>query len=89
MSDVINELIVQTHASGEVTSVVVTHDMRTVRKVADRVIMLYPLTQTDPDGSQVVFEGSANDAFASTDSRVAQFIRGEAGDRVREMTAVG
>ena len=42
MSDVINELIVETRQHHPVTSVVVTHDMRTVQKVSDRTIMLYP-----------------------------------------------
>ena len=37
MSDVINELIMSTRRTHLVTSIVVTHDMRTARKVADRV----------------------------------------------------
>ena len=45
MSDVINELILQTRRPKTVTSIVVTHDMRTVHKVADRVVMLYPLAR--------------------------------------------
>ena len=36
MSDVINELILQTRRQHPVTSIVVTHDMKTVQKVADR-----------------------------------------------------
>ena len=42
MSDVINELILHTRRLYPVTSVVVTHDMHTARKVADRVMMFYP-----------------------------------------------
>jgi phospholipid/cholesterol/gamma-HCH transport system ATP-binding protein len=53
MSDVINELILQTQQSKKTTGVVVTHDMKTVSKVADRV--------------------------------VRQFVRGEAGERLREL----
>ena len=48
MSDVINELILQTQQSMKTTGVVVTHDMKTVTKVADRVIMLYPLARLGP-----------------------------------------
>ena len=49
MSDVINELILQTRAAhGPITSIVVTHDMKTVCKVADRVVMLYPLARLEP-----------------------------------------
>ena len=49
MSDVINELILQTQQSMKTTGVVVTHDMKTVTKVADRVIMLYPLARLGPE----------------------------------------
>ena len=42
MTDVINELILQTRQSHPVTSIVVTHDLKTVKKTADRVVMLYP-----------------------------------------------
>lgn len=86
MTDVINELIVQT-SSRPVTSVVVTHEMSTVRKVADRIVMLYPVSRLDPDEPQVVFEGTAAEAFDSPDPRVSQFVRGEAGDRLRELEA--
>ncbi len=48
MSDVINELILQTQRSKKTTGVVVTHDMKTVTKVADRVVMLYPLARLGP-----------------------------------------
>ena len=84
MSGVIDELIVQTQQRRQVTSVVVTHDMTTVRRVADRVIMLYPLTRLDPEEPQIVFEGSCDDLFDCDDPRVAQFVRGEAGSRMKE-----
>lgn len=84
MSDVINTLIVQTRKRQPVTSVVVTHDMTTVRKVADRVIMLYPLSRLTPDEPQIVFEGTPRDLFTATDPRVSQFVRGEARDRLQE-----
>ncbi|QDT41483.1 L-cystine import ATP-binding protein TcyN [Gimesia alba] len=85
MTDVINELILQTRASRPVTSIVVTHDMSTVKKVADRIIMLYPLARLNPEEEQIVFEGTAEEAFASSSPRVHQFVYGEAGDRIREM----
>ena len=87
MSDVINELILQTQARRNVTSVVVTHDMQTVRRVADRVVMLYPLARVAPDMPQVIFEGLPDEAFASTDPRVGSFVRGEAGERLKELFA--
>src|SRR5205823_5986605 len=57
MSDVINELILQTRRQHPVTSIVVTHDMRTVQKVADRVVMLHPLARLGPGEGQVLFDG--------------------------------
>ncbi|QDT26140.1 L-cystine import ATP-binding protein TcyN [Gimesia panareensis] len=89
MTDVINELILQTRARRPVTSIVVTHDMSTVRKVADRIIMLYPLARLRPDEEQIVFEGTAEEAFQSSNPRVHQFVYGEAGDRLREMAEAG
>jgi phospholipid/cholesterol/gamma-HCH transport system ATP-binding protein len=81
MSGVIDELILQTQERRRVTSVVVTHDMTTVRRVADRVVMLYPLARLAADESQIVFEGSCEQLFESGDPRVSQFVRGDAGSR--------
>ena len=87
MSDVINELILQTQSNRKVTSVVVTHDMHTVRRVADRVVMLYPLSRVAPQQPQLIFEGSPEEAFEASDPRVTSFVRGEAGARLKEMYA--
>src|SRR5436305_14167790 len=57
MTDVINELILQTKHSKKATGVVVTHEMKTVTKVADRVVMLYPLSRLRPGESQVLYDG--------------------------------
>lgn len=88
MSDVINELILQTRNQRPVTSIVITHDMRTVEKVADRIVMLYPLNRLEPDEDQVIYTGTVSEVFSSSDPRVAQFVRGEAGERLRELSAV-
>jgi phospholipid/cholesterol/gamma-HCH transport system ATP-binding protein len=85
MSDVINELMMRTRSKFEVTSVIVTHDMTTARKVADRVVMLYPLARLEPDEPQILFDGPPDKLDASKDRRVTQFIRGEAGDRMMEI----
>lgn len=85
MSDVINELVMRTRDRYPVTSIVVTHDMRTARKVADRVVMLYPLTRLGKDESQIIFDGSPDDIDECNDPRVSQFVRGEAGERLMEM----
>jgi len=85
MSDVINELIHRTRQRGEVTGVVVTHDMHTVRRVADRVVMVYPLARLRGDQPQVIFDGPPEDMQQADDRRVVQFARGEAGERLMEM----
>jgi phospholipid/cholesterol/gamma-HCH transport system ATP-binding protein len=85
MSDVINELILQTQKTKHTTGVVVTHDMKTVAKVADRVVMLYPLARLEPGESQVLYDGPPEGLEDHDDSRVRQFVRGEAGARLREM----
>ena len=58
MSDVINELILRTREAVPVTSIVVTHDMKTALKVADRIVMLYPLARLDADEPQIIFDGT-------------------------------
>ncbi len=85
MSDVINELIMRTRDQNAVTSIVVTHDMKTAQKVADRVVMLYPLTRLKASESQIIFDGTPEEVMACKDKRVSQFVRGEAGERLLEM----
>ncbi|MCX7699507.1 MAG: ATP-binding cassette domain-containing protein [Gemmataceae bacterium] len=78
MSDVINELIIQARQRSPMTSVVVTHDMHTVRRVADRVIMLYPLARLRPTEPQIIFEGSPKQLSLCSDPRVKSFVEGDA-----------
>ena len=85
MSDVINELILRTRQHMPVTSVVVTHDMHTVRKVADRVVMFYPLSRLNDDEPQMIFDGPPSELESCKDGRVTQFVRGEARERLMEM----
>jgi phospholipid/cholesterol/gamma-HCH transport system ATP-binding protein len=76
MSDVINELILQTRRRHPVTSIVVTHDLSTVHKVADRVVMLYPLARLEPGEKQVLFDGPPQALTGCSDPRVRQFVEG-------------
>lgn len=85
MSDVINELILQTQQTKKTTGVVVTHDMKTVSKVADRVVMLYPLARLGVNEPQVIYDGPPEGLEEASDLRVRQFVRGEAGERLREL----
>ncbi len=85
MSDVINELMLRTRAAHSVTSIIVTHDMRTAVKVADRVVMLYPLARLEPGERQILYDGPPQAIEEAADIRVIQFVRGEAGERLMEM----
>jgi phospholipid/cholesterol/gamma-HCH transport system ATP-binding protein len=78
MSDVINELILATGQRRPVTSIVVTHDMKTVLKVANRVVMLYPQARLKKDERQIVFDGTPEQLAQSFDPRVQQFVEGRA-----------
>jgi phospholipid/cholesterol/gamma-HCH transport system ATP-binding protein len=85
MTDVINELILQTRSRRPMTSIVVTHDLKTVTKVASRVVMLYPLARLEPGESQILFDGPPEQLSRSPDPRVRQFVEGEARDRLQEL----
>ena len=85
MSDVINELILSTRRQHPVTSILVTHDMRTARKVSDRVVMLYPLARLGADESQMIYDGPPSELDQTSDRRVHQFVHGEAGERLTEL----
>jgi len=85
MSDVINELIMSTRRTHLVTSVLVTHDMRTARKVADRVVMLFPISRLQKGESQVIYDGPPSELDKTGDDRVRQFVHGQAGERLTEL----
>ena len=89
MSDVINELILQTRRRHPVTSLVITHDMKTVHKVADRVVMLYPLPRLRPDEAQVLFDGTVAELEQCAEPRVRQFVEGQARERLNELARTG
>jgi phospholipid/cholesterol/gamma-HCH transport system ATP-binding protein len=85
MTDVINELILQTRSRRPVTSVIVTHEMRTVQKCASRVVMLYPRSRLRGDEKQILFDGPPEGLAVAHDARVRQFVQGEARDRLTEL----
>jgi phospholipid/cholesterol/gamma-HCH transport system ATP-binding protein len=87
MSDVINELIVQARDRRPLTGIVVTHDMVTVGRTVDRVIMMYPLPRLAPDEPQIIFDGTPAEVFSAADPRVYQFVHGQAGERLQEMAS--
>jgi len=76
MGDIINDLIVALHDRLKVTSVVVTHDMRSAYKVADRIAMLY--------NGKIVEAGTPQQMRSSANPVVQQFIKGEAVGPIQE-----
>jgi phospholipid/cholesterol/gamma-HCH transport system ATP-binding protein len=89
MTDVINELVLQTRKQRPITSIIVTHEMRTVHKCAGRVVMLYPLARLKPGEPQVLFDGPPEGLASCPDPRVKQFVEGQMGDRLEELAQEG
>ncbi len=69
-SDAINELILKLKRELHVTSVVVTHDMISAYKVADRMVML--------DGGKIVADGTPDWFKTCDDELVRRFVDGRA-----------
>jgi phospholipid/cholesterol/gamma-HCH transport system ATP-binding protein len=76
-SDVINELILKLEREIHVTSVVVTHDMNSAFKVADRIVMLYE--------GKLIFDGAPDDVRKSDNDVVKRFVHGEASEKELQM----
>jgi phospholipid/cholesterol/gamma-HCH transport system ATP-binding protein len=74
MSNVINELMIETHTRYNVTSIMVTHDMKSACKVAERIIMLYPIAKLQESEPQIIFDGTSQEFKMSKDQRVQQFL---------------
>ena len=79
-ADVINELILNLGRQLGMTSIVVTHDMHSADRIADRMVMLY-------DG-RIVADGEPAAFYKSDADLVQRFVRGQADqedlDRIRE-----
>ncbi|MFC1709196.1 ABC transporter ATP-binding protein [Candidatus Omnitrophota bacterium] len=69
-ADAINVLIDELHDKLKVTSIVVTHDMRSAYKIADKIAMLY--------NGKIIAEGTPDEIRYTHDSTVHQFITGAA-----------
>lgn len=71
-SDVINELVLKLQKELGVTSVVVTHDMKSAYKIADRIIMLH--------NGKIIADGNADHIRNHPHPVVHQFISGQVGE---------
>lgn len=75
-ADSINELIKSLHDKLKVTSIVVTHDMTSAYKVADRIAMLYQ--------GKIIADGTPKEIQETTHPVVHQFINGLAHGPITE-----
>lgn len=67
-SDSIDKLILRVRDRLDVTSVVVTHDMRSARRLGQRILMLHD--------KRIYAAGTADEIFQSKDPVVRQFVEG-------------
>jgi phospholipid/cholesterol/gamma-HCH transport system ATP-binding protein len=67
-ADSINELIRSLHDKLKVTSLVVTHDMKSAYHIADKIAMMYK--------GKIILEGTPHEIRATKDPVVHQFING-------------
>jgi phospholipid/cholesterol/gamma-HCH transport system ATP-binding protein len=70
MADVINDLIVSTVKNLGVTTLSITHDMASARKISNRIAMLYK--------GKIIWEGPTAEIDTSGNPYVQQFIHGSA-----------
>ena len=68
VSDSIDRLIVNIRERLHVTTVAVTHDMRSARRIGQRIVMLYQ--------GEIYYSGTPEETFASTDPVIHQFVNG-------------
>jgi phospholipid/cholesterol/gamma-HCH transport system ATP-binding protein len=70
MSDVINELIVETVKDLGASTVSITHDMASARKIADRIAMIYK--------GKIIWQGTVAEMDTTDNPYVVQFVHGSA-----------
>lgn len=70
MADAINDLIIKMREELDVTSVTITHDMKSAYKIADTIAMLY--------NGEIIATGTSGEIQNSADPVVRQFVEGRA-----------
>jgi len=68
MADVINDLIIANSKQLGATTITITHDMASARKIADKIAMLYE--------GRIIWCGNVKDMYSSGNSYLDQFIHG-------------
>ncbi|MDR3289752.1 MAG: ATP-binding cassette domain-containing protein [Rickettsiales bacterium] len=75
MSDVINNLIIKTSKQVKATTITITHDMASAKKIADKIALLY--------GGKIIWYGGVKEMEKSDDPYLKQFINGQAEGPIR------
>lgn len=81
MADVINHLIIKCVRQIGATALTITHDMASVRKIADRVAMLYE--------GHIIWHGPVSELDNSGNPYVDQFIHGRADGPIEMQVKAG
>lgn len=80
-ADIINELILKLQKELDVTSVVVTHDMKSAYKIGDRIVMLHE--------GRIIADGDAEHIRNHPHPAVQQFIHGRVSEEDLAMLRLG
>jgi phospholipid/cholesterol/gamma-HCH transport system ATP-binding protein len=70
MADVINDLIISNSKQLGATTITITHDMASARKIADKIAMLYE--------GKIIWFGDVKNMDSSDNPYLEQFIHGRA-----------
>ena len=68
MADIINDLIIESAKDLGATTLTITHDMASARKIADKIAMLYQ--------GKIIWYGTVKELDKTTNPYVKQFIQG-------------
>jgi len=68
VSDSIDQLIVSVRERLHVTTIAVTHDMRSARRIGQRIMMLHE--------GKIYFQGTPDEVFSTDDPIVSRFVTG-------------
>ncbi len=69
-ADTIDQLMMRVNYRLNATTIVVTHDMRTARRLGERILYLH--------GGRIYLDDTAENVFMSEDPVVSRFVKGEA-----------
>lgn len=70
VADSIDQLMMRINDQFHATTIAVTHDMRTARRLGDRILFLH--------GGRIYLDDTAENVFNSDDPVVSRFVKGEA-----------